>query len=452
MAPKLHRLLHKPIWRMLQARASSVNVCVLGDSLTVELSALTRAVLVRIQVPQPTDLDIDNIQTRISAMISCQRHLFDVPDDIAYFNCAAFSPILKTTRDAGMAGAARKAQPWNLGNKEFAEEPDRARALFAGLIGAPPQDVAIVPATSYGIATAAANLPVKPGERIVLLGDQYPNNVLPWIEKRNREGAELVFVDRADGDDLTSGILQAIDERTAIAALPHCFWTDGTLIDLPTVGRRCREMGAALVVDATQSVGALPLDIVEVRPDFLVVSGYKWLLCPYTIGFLYVAPHRQDGLPLENGWSDRVQTEGGSDWQNGHMHYPEGWQQGAGRFNMGETANFIAMPMAIKALEQLQTWTVSDINASLGCITETIIERTGNLGLVAPTADRRAGHLTGLRLAAGSSRDGIADIQQNLAEKHVYLSVRGDALRIAPHLHINDTDIDRLVSALADTL
>ena len=385
-------------------------------------------------------------------MIACQRHLFDVPDDVAYFNCAAFSPILKASRDAGMIGAGKKAQPWQLGKIEFQEEPDRARKLFAKLIGAPPQDVAIVPATSYGIATAAANLPVKSGHRIVLLDDQYPNNVLPWIEKCEREGAELVFVARAEGDNLTSGVLEAIDERTAITALPHCFWTDGTLIDLVAVGARCREVGAALVVDATQSVGALPLDVAEIRPDFLVVSGYKWLLCPYTIGFLYVAPHRQGGMPLENAWSDRMQTEGGSDWQNGHMHYPEGWQSGAGRFNMGESTNFIAMPMAITAFKQLHAWTVSEINVSLRRITETIIERTSNLGLIAPAKEYRAGHLTGLRLAAGSTRDNIEDIQQKLAEKHVYLSVRGDALRIAPHLHVSDTDIDRLVIALADTL
>ena len=385
-------------------------------------------------------------------MIACQRHLFDVPDDVAYFNCAAFSPILKASRDAGMIGAGKKAQPWQLGKIEFQEEPDQARKLFAKLIGAPPQDVAIVPATSYGIATAAANLPVKSGHRIVLLDDQYPNNVLPWIEKCEREGAELVFVARAEGDNLTSGVLEAIDERTAITALPHCFWTDGTLINLVAVGARCREVGAALVVDATQSVGALPLDVAEIRPDFLVVSGYKWLLCPYTIGFLYVAPHRQGGMPLENAWSDRMQTEGGSDWQNGHMHYPEGWQSGARRFNMGEATNFIAMPMAITAFKQLHAWTVSEINVSLRRITETIIERTSNLGLIAPAKEYRAGHLTGLRLAAGSTCDNIEDIQQKLAEKHVYLSVRGDALRIAPHLHVSDTDIDRLVIALADTL
>jgi selenocysteine lyase/cysteine desulfurase len=134
------------------------------------------------------------------------------------------------------------------------------------------------------------------------------------------------------------------------------------------------------------------------------------------------------------------------------MHYPEAWQPGASRFNMGETANLISLPMVITALEQLQAWGPGEINTSLRRITETIIERTSNLGLVAPAADMRAGHMTGLRLAPGAARSDIADMEQRMAEKHVYLSVRGDSLRIAPHLHVNDADIDRLVTALADVL
>ena len=183
-------------------------------------------------------------------MISCQRQLFDIPDDVAFFNCSALAPILKSSRDAGLVSVTRKAQPWRVGRAERVEEPDRVRALFAGLVGATPQDIAIIPAASYGIATAAMNLPVKSGQRIVVLRDQYPNNVLPWIQKPVREGAELVFVARPKDDGLTAGILAAIDERTAIAALPHCFWADGTLIDLVGVGRRCREVGAALVVES----------------------------------------------------------------------------------------------------------------------------------------------------------------------------------------------------------
>ena len=235
-------------------------------------------------------------------MISCQRHLFDIPDDVSFFNCSGLAPILKSSRDVGLVSVTKKAQPWRVGRAERIEEPDRLRALFADLVGATPQDIALIPAASYGIATAAINLPVKAGQRIVVLQDQYPNNVLPWIQKRVRDGAELEFVTRPDDDDLTAGVLAKIDERTAIAALPHCFWADGTLIDLAAVGRRCREVGAALVVDATQSVGALPFDVAEIRPDFLIVAGYKWLFCPYTLGFLYVAPEHQDGVPLEHTW------------------------------------------------------------------------------------------------------------------------------------------------------
>ena len=385
-------------------------------------------------------------------MISCQRQLFDIPDDVAFFNCSALAPILKSSRDAGLVSVTKKAQPWHVGRAERVDEPDRLRTLFAGLIGATPQDVALIPAASYGIATAAQNLPVRAGQRIVVLRDQYPNNVLPWVQKRVRDGAELVFVERPEDDDFTSSILEAIDEQTAIAALPHCFWADGTLIDLVAVGRRCREVGAALVVDATQSVGAFPFDVSEIRPDFLIVAGYKWLLCPYTLGFLYVAPEHQNGVPLEHSWRDDMLEGWGVDWQDGHLDYPDTLQPGVGRFNMGETANFITIPMAIKALEQMHAWKVDEINSSLRRITETIIERTKTLGLIPPGVNHRAGHMTGLRLAPGIAHDDFEGIQQRLAAQQIYLSVRGGYLRIAPHLHVNDDDIDRLISALADVL
>ena len=385
-------------------------------------------------------------------MIPCQRQLFDIPDNVAFFNFSALAPILRSSRDAGLISVAKKAQPWHVGRAERIDEPERLRTLFAGLIGATPQDIALIPAASYGIATAAQNLPVKAGQRIVVLRDQYPNNVLPWVQKRVRDGAELVFVDRPEDDDLTSSILEAIDERTAIAALPHCFWADGTLIDLVAVGRRCREVGAALVVDATQSVGALPFDVTEIRPDFLIVAGYKWLLCPYTLGFLYVAPEHQNGVPLEHSWRGDMVEGWGVDWQDGHLDYPDTLQPGVGRFNMGESDNFMSVPMAIKALEQMHAWKVSEINSSLRRITETIIERTRNLGLVPPNIDHRAGHMTGFRLAPGFFHDDFEGIQQRLAAKQIYLSVRGDYLRIAPHLQVNNEDIDRLISELVDVL
>ena len=382
----------------------------------------------------------------------CQRHLFDIPDDVAFFNYAALAPILRSSRDAGLSSVQRKLHSWQVGKKERVEEPDRLRELFANLIGATSNDIALIPATSYGVATASANLAVKEGQRIVVLEDQYPNNVLPWIKKSRKAGTEAVFVKRPDDDDLTNAVLSTIDERTAIVALPHCFWTDGTFLDLSQIGRRCRESGAALVVDATQSVGAVPFNVRDVRPDFLIVSAYKWLLCPYSLGFLYVAPQHQDGVPLEHSWRDDMLDGWGADWKNGHLDYPSNWQPGTARFNMGESANIITVPMAIAALDQITAWTVPEIYASLRRLTQTIVERTCDLGLMAPSELHRGGHMVGLRLAEKDNGKRLEDLQSRLADRKIYLSVRGDVIRIAPHLSVNETDIDRLISSLAEVL
>ena len=115
-------------------------------------------------------------------MIPCQRHLFDIPSDVAYFNCAYMSPLMHKVVATGQQAVARKAQPWHITPADFFSTPERARQLFARLINAQADDIAMVPACSYGIATAARNLPVARGQKLMLLQDQFPSNVYPWLE------------------------------------------------------------------------------------------------------------------------------------------------------------------------------------------------------------------------------------------------------------------------------
>src|SRR4029079_5058632 len=131
---------------------------------------------------------------------------------------------------------------------------------------------------SYGLAVAAANVPVKVGQRLLVLAEEFPSNVYPWRELAERSGGQVVYVRRPEDGDWTRAVLAELDERCALVAVPHCHWTDGGLVDLVRVGARAREVGAALAVDATQSLGALPLSVAEVRPDFLAAAGYKWLM------------------------------------------------------------------------------------------------------------------------------------------------------------------------------
>jgi selenocysteine lyase/cysteine desulfurase len=373
-------------------------------------------------------------------MISCQRHLFDIPEDVAYLNCAYMSPLAHAVRAAGERGLARKAQPWTIHSPDFFTESEELRARFAALIGAGVDDIAIIPAVSYGIAAAAANVPVTAGQRILMLAEQFPSNVYAWRELAAARGAELTVVARPADGDWTAAVLGALDERVAVAALPNCHWTDGGLVDLVRVGERCRALGAALVVDLTQSLGALPFDAGAVQPDFAVCAAYKWLLGPYSLGFLYVAPGRQGGRPLEHGWIARA----GSEDFAGLVLYADDFQPGARRFDVGERSNFILVPMALAALEQITAWQVGRIAATLGTLTAGIAERARALGWQAGPDALRAPHFLGLRSAPGMPR-GLAE---RLARERVYVSMRGDSMRVTPHLWNSDADAARLLRVL----
>jgi selenocysteine lyase/cysteine desulfurase len=247
----------------------------------------------------------------------------------------------------------------------------------------------------------------------------------------------------ADGD-WTAAILARLDERVAITALPHCHWTDGGLIDLVAVAARCREVGSALVIDATQSLGALPLDLAAIKPDYLACAGYKWLLGPYSLGYLYVAPRWQDGQPLEHNWIARA----GSEDFSRLVDYQDAYQPGARRFDVGERANFALLPVGLAALEQLLEWGQPAIADTLAVRTEAIAARAAALGLRALSAPLRAGHFLGLRFAGGAP----AGLLERLAKEQVHVSLRGDSLRVTPHLYNNDADVDRLFGVLERVL
>lgn len=377
-------------------------------------------------------------------MIPCQRHLFDIPDDIAYLNCAYMSPLMRASIAVGQEALARKARPWTIRPPDFFDQSERCRALFATMIGAAADDVAIVPAASYGMAVAAGNLDLPAGGRVLVLADQFPSNVHVWEDLAKRHGAEVVRVEAGEDGDLTAAVLGAIDERVRIAALPHCRWTDGLLLDLPRIAEALRAIGAALALDLTQSAGALPFDVREVRPDFAVAATYKWLLGPYSLGFCYVAPERQDGRPLEHNWIARA----GSEDFTRLVDYAGGFQPGARRFDVGERSNFALMPAVRVALEQLLAWGVPAIAATLAARTDAIATQAESLGLRAHPLGRRAGHFLGLAFAGEVPRD----LPERLAEQRVHVSLRGQSLRVTPHLYNHDGDVDRLLDVLATAL
>jgi selenocysteine lyase/cysteine desulfurase len=376
----------------------------------------------------------------VAVVLGSQRELFEIPDDIAYLNCAYMSPQLRAVRAVGKAAVGRKSRPWEISARDFFENSETARKLFAQLVGGDAEGVAIIPSVSYGMAVATANIPLKVGQNVVVLEKQFPSNVYPWRELVKRTGAEVVTVPRPAGHDWTSAVLERVDERTAVVAVPNCHWTDGSVLDLVRTGERAREVGAALVVDATQSLGAHTLDVSEVRPDFLVSAAYKWLLGPYSLGFLYVGEDYREGVPIEHNWISR---EGSEDFAR-LVEYTDAYGPGARRYDVGERSNFVLLPMAIEALRQILAWGVENIAVSLRGLTARIEGEAETLGMETVPASMRVGHMIGLGLGSEAPKD----LAARLAEENVFVSMRGRNLRVSPHLYNTGRDVERLFDSL----
>jgi selenocysteine lyase/cysteine desulfurase len=279
---------------------------------------------------------------------------------------------------------------------------------------------------------------VGPADRVLVLAEEYPSGIYTW----RGTGAQIVTVERGAERSWTEAVLAVLDERISVVSVPNVHWTDGAVLDLAAVADRSHAVGARLVIDGSQSVGAMPLDVAALRPDFVVAVGYKWLLGPFGVGYLYVADEHRDAEPIEQNWINRA---GSQDFAR-LVDYRDDYQPGARRFDVGQRTKFELVPMAIAALEQLTAWGVGTVAERLAAVTATVAERTSPLGLTPNPAAQRGPHLLGLAVP-----DDLRDtVLPALAAADCYAALRGRSLRISPHLHVTDADVDRLVRALQD--
>jgi selenocysteine lyase/cysteine desulfurase len=370
-----------------------------------------------------------------------QRHLFEIPEAVAYLNCANMSPQLRAVTAAGAAAVRHKVSPWALRSEDWFAPAERLRALFARIINADVDGVALVPSVSYGIAIAAANVDVGRGQAIVLLEEEFPSNVYAWRELARRRDAVIRMVRRESTGAWTDPVLDAIDSDTAVVSVPNCHWTDGRLVDLTRVAAAAHAVGSALVVDASQSVGAYPLDVSVIQPDFLVTVGYKWLFGPYGLGYLYAAPRwRAEGVPLEHSWLTRA---GAEDFRRLN-DYSDAYRPGARRFDMGEFPQFVLTAMAAAALEQILAWGVGSIQQSVSALTSAAERGALEIGAAAVPQKDRVGHMIGIRPRSGLHEQ----LQTAFSAANIHVSIRGDSIRVAPHVYNAAPDIARLLAVL----
>lgn len=383
-----------------------------------------------------------------SETLPLQRHLFDIPREIVWLNCAYMGPLPTAAAAAGVDGMRKKVHPWGIEVPDFFEPSEELRRSWAGLLGADGEDLALTPSASYGISLAARNLPVGPGQEILVAEEQFPSNYYPWTASAARSGGRVRVIRRPADGDWTAAVVNALSSRVAVAALPQVHWTDGGWFDLERIGAAARDAGAALVVDATQSLGAIPFDVARIRPDFVAGAGYKWLLGPYSLGYLYVAPHHRDSEPLEDNW---IQRANAAEFAR-LVDYTDARQPGARRFDVGERSNFALVPAARASARQIAEWDPAAIARSIAPKTRRLAAGAERLGCRSLPESRRAPHYLAVSLPEGAGDGALERVRRSLSERRVFVSVRGDSVRVTPHLYNDDEDLDRFLEALAAAL
>ena len=377
-------------------------------------------------------------------MLKCQREKFLLQRKYAYINCAYMSPLMKKVENAGKKGLIKKRKPYKISGEDFFHDTETLRLLFSQLIETSEKDrIVVIPSVSFGVANVVNNLPKKRGKIIVAEG-QFPSNIYPWLSLKDR-GYEIEIITAPEGmkkgKEWNKKIGEAITDDTVLLALGHVHWADGTLFNLKDFRSRLDEVDGLLIIDGTQSVGALPFDIQEIKPDALICAGYKWLMGPYSIGLAYYGEKFDGGKPIEENWINREN----SDDFSGLINYRENYRKGALRYEVGEHSNFIMIPMMIAAVKQLLVWTPGRIQEYCGDLMEETIEKANDLGFESEERAFCAAHLFGLQLPSTVAPEKAMKIFQ---ERKVSVSLRGETIRVSPHVYNDQMDVRKFLRAL----
>ena len=378
--------------------------------------------------------------------MECQKHLFRIPEGIHYLNCGYMSPLLISAEEKGIEGMRRKRNPVSIRPVDFFTGVTEVREKFAAMVNAKPQQIAIMPSVSYGMNSVMHNIPCRKGQHALTISEEFPScyySARRWC--RTHEAELKVIVQKDDipdkGREWNGRILDAISRDTAFLVISSVHWMNGTRFDLEAIGNRCCETGTKLIVDGSQSVGALPIDVRQYHIDALICAAYKWLMGPYSTALAYIHPYFNDGIPLEESWMTRTNAERFDRLTD----YVEGFKPGAVRYDVGQSSDFISIPMLDEALRQLLEWGIPEIQAYCRKLAKPLVNYFLERDTPMDEERYRTSHLVGMRLPDGTDSEALVE---ELQRRKVYVSLRGSNIRISINVFNTGEDIQELIEAL----
>ncbi len=369
--------------------------------------------------------------------IDVTREFFPITKNKVFLNHAAQSPLPKPVADA----VKKCVEEFSMfGSVSTSEWDDCGKALFARLVGAKPEEIALVENTSVGLNVAANVFEYPSDSKVVSTDLEYPSVVYPWLKRRL--GVKIHYVKNVGGKIQIEDFEKAVDDKTIAVAVSHAEYANGFRNDLKALSQIAHEHGAYLIVDAIQSAGVIPIDVKREGVDFLTMACYKWLLSPPGAAYLYVRENLIENFePPYVGWASVKQEifETVDFWDIWSLRLSET----ASRFEVG-TPSFLSFVGAAEAIKMLLDFGIENIEKRVLKLTDHLIEAVKALGLELQTPEERQYRSGIVNFKVDKPKEAVEHLKSN----NIVVSVRANGIRVSPHFYNTEEEIDKLVNEI----
>lgn len=366
-------------------------------------------------------------------------------EDVTYLNLAAQAPLPRAAAKALQKAVDWKKQPHRIPEEAFMGLPNRVRILVARVINAKPEEIALTTGASGGLHAVAHGIDWKPEDEVLIAAEEFPAHFSTFMPLADAGRLRVKIVKPAGRFLTADDFVAQMTPQTRLVSTSLVRFNDAVRIDATRLGEGCRKAGALLLLDASQAVGAVPIDVATLGADFLVASGYKWLLGPFGTGIFWIREaliEQIGGGPFY--WMAALSNHNfaaldRSSWK------PE---PNARRWDSPETASFYNLAALEASLEFVLRAGVETVWKHNDGLLRQLMDGLPRDRCVLASPAESAARGPYLCLAARSPQK-TTELYEKLRAAGIVVSLRQNAIRVSPYLYNTERDIDRLRMALA---
>jgi len=371
------------------------------------------------------------------------RNDFGPFDGKIWLNSASEGALPKVAVAALHEAISWKVNPAYLTHQRFAQVPEKLKTALSRLLNADASDIILGNSATYGIHLLANGVPFQAGDEILVMQNDFPTDILPWLFLKE-DGVVILQLSTRAPVVSPEEILRAITPRTRLICLPHVHTFSGHVVDIEAIGKICRERGIVFVVNVSQSLGYMPIDLRRWPIDAITSAGFKWLCGPYGTGFCWMKRTLRESLTYRQAFWVNMMSEGELAGTGELRLTP---QSTAKTFDVFGTANFFNFVPWTASIEYLLGIGIPKVAAHIDARVENFVMNLDRKKYHLISKDERS-ERSALIVFSHDDQAKNNSIFRVLLENGIYAAKWKGNIRVAPHIFNTDADIEKTLQVL----